>query len=208
MRPNKPGMPDTSLGVTGADDEGDQPKRQAAPRPRAATGKRGNKTDRSAQSTPTKGKRAARTGARLGDGQHIDDLLRPLAERPTPPDEEELNALATTMADHLLTCEPCQQMLSAIIGRLTIQTEEGSAERARGIDLLHRFNAVLLKARVRKQLDPYAAVLCLQGPDAAREQFPEVALHLEDCEACRAQVEARVRKHSASINAPLILDDE
>jgi hypothetical protein len=134
---------------------------------------------------------------------HIDDMLRPLAERDTPPDEDEINELAKTMARHLLTCEPCQGTLSAIIARLTEQAAEGSDERARGAQLLQRFQAVLVKARVRAQLGPYAATLYLQGEDAARKEYPEVAAHLEECEACRREVARRVDDMNADVATAL-----
>ena len=192
--------PDAAIGdaesSADADADGEPEQRKAAehqlPPPRA----RRPKADQPVKLPAEKrGVRRARTGG----VQHIDDLLRPLADRPVPPPEDELNALAKQMADHLLTCVPCQETLSAIIGRLTIQTAEGSAARARGLELLERFNAVLVKARVRKQFDPYAAMLYLQGEAVARERFPDVAAHLDDCETCHAEVEARKRRFAAQM---------
>jgi hypothetical protein len=133
--------------------------------------------------------------------QHIDDLLRPLSGRSTPPQEDELNALAKQMADHLLTCESCQKTLAAIIERLTIQAVEGSPERVRGVELLERFNAVLTKVRVRKDIEPYAAILYQYGEARARHQFPDLAAHLDECETCRVEVEARRRYHVTKMGA-------
>lgn len=165
--------------------------------------KQGNATKKSrasaalnpqAHTSVTSGRASSHKRGRSEETLHIDDLLRPLAEKATPPGEEEINTLAKTMAEHLLTCEPCQATLSAIIMRLTEQAEEGSLERARGAQLLQRFNAVLVKARVRKQLGPYAATLYVHGEAAARAEYPEVADHLEQCEACRQEVADRRAK--------------
>jgi hypothetical protein len=135
-------------------------------------------------------------------------MLRPLAERATPPDEAEINDIAKSMARHLLTCEPCQATLAAIISRLTDQAADGSAERVRGTRLLERFNAVLVKARVRKQLGAYTATVYLRGEDAACTQFPEVVTHLQECEACRREVDKRLSNMQADVAAALAATGE
>jgi len=118
-------------------------------------------------------------------GEYIESKLANLVTGIWKPTSSELEDLL----DHLTECAPCQIVLGVYVAAQR-DGEEAEKSPQNVIDaVLSLLVTTIHETHFQNDVGPYIEVFQAHGEEAARKQFPMLAVHLERCKECQINIE-------------------
>lgn len=134
------------------------------------------------------------TGDDLAEGVHVELKLLDIIVGGWRPTEYEL----VSLVDHLAKCSYCRGALGVLLAVQLKDEPPDCLSRKEGDAPPDRLAETVHETDLLKDIGAYVEILETQEEVEARKRFPQLAAHLDICEACRVDVqEIRALLHEA-----------